>query len=101
MTLESSMAGSWYPDAASGIRALAGDWARSPGKEIAQPLQRPNVLILPHAGWVDSVATPLSRVGDSAAYLSGTAEAENGLRKEHGMTRDIICHNDFRWRLGY
>lgn len=47
MTLESSIAGSWYPDTASDIRALAGHWERSPGQEIAQPLQRPNVLILP------------------------------------------------------
>ena len=101
MTLESSIAGSWYPDTASGIRALAGDWERSPGQGIAQPLQRPNVLILPNAGWADSVATSLSRVGDSAAYLLGTAEAEYGLRKEHGMTRDIIYHNDFGWRMGY
>ena len=101
MTLASSIAGSWYPDTASGIRALAGDWERSPGQEIAQPLQRPNVLILPHAGWTYSVATPMSRVGDSAAYLLETAEAEYGLRREHGMTRDIIYHNDFGWRMGY
>ena len=62
MTLESSIAGSWYPDTASGIRALAGDWDRSPGTEIAQPLQRPNVLILPHAGWTYSGKTAWSAV---------------------------------------
>lgn len=62
MTLESSIAGSWYPDTASGIRALAGEWERSPGQEIAQPLQRPNVLILPHAGWTYSGETAWSAV---------------------------------------
>ena len=62
MTLESSIAGSWYPDTASGIRALAGDWERSLDKEIAQPLQRPNVLILPHAGWTYSGETAWSVV---------------------------------------
>ncbi len=62
MTLESSIAGSWYPDTASGIRALAGEWERSPGQEIAPPLQRPNVLILPHADWTYSGETAWSAV---------------------------------------
>ncbi|MBQ8124520.1 MAG: AmmeMemoRadiSam system protein B [Kiritimatiellae bacterium] len=62
MTLESSIAGSWYPDTASGIRALAGEWERSPGQEITQPFQRPNVLILPHAGWTYSGETAWSAV---------------------------------------
>ena len=62
MALESSIAGSWYPDTASGIRALAGDWERSLGKEIEPMLQRPNVLILPHAGWTYSGETAWSAV---------------------------------------
>ena len=75
-----------------------GSFARPGDRAAASTAQRSHP---PHVGWTYSVATPMSRVGDSAAYLLGTAEAEYGLRKEHDMTRVIIYHNDFGWRMGY
>ena len=54
MTIESTIAGTWYPGTEKAIRALAEIWEKpfchdaSPSKAI------PNVLILPHAGWTYS-----------------------------------------------
>ena len=50
MTLESAIAGSWYPGTEREIRALAGKWEGQSGKGEGSP----NVLLLPHAGWAYS-----------------------------------------------
>ena len=53
MTLESKLAGTWYPGTAREIRALAETWEKALGKDGGtQPV--PNVLLLPHAGWAYS-----------------------------------------------
>jgi len=59
-TLESTIAGSWYPGTEREIRALAGEWEgrAESGKAAgaAEPAgpEAPNVLVLPHAGWAYS-----------------------------------------------
>ena len=63
MALESTIAGSWYPGTEGGIRALAEKWEkrveREPAADGAEPVrpERPNVLLLPHAGWAYSGET--------------------------------------------
>ena len=60
MTLESTMTGSWYPGTGREIRALAERWEKRIGGEkstdgMAQPVpEKPNVLLMPHAGWAYS-----------------------------------------------
>lgn len=61
MTLESTVAGSWYPGTERGIRALVAQWdehidcaSRSGAADGPRILPRPNVLLLPHAGWAYS-----------------------------------------------
>ena len=54
MTLESPIAGSWYPGDARDIRAAADAWEAS--KHDSPPPANPNLLILPHAGWAYSGA---------------------------------------------
>ncbi|MBQ3746649.1 MAG: AmmeMemoRadiSam system protein B [Kiritimatiellae bacterium] len=48
-TLESTIAGSWYPGDAESIRTIATKWESSFGEKVKS--ETPNVLILPHAGW--------------------------------------------------
>ncbi len=58
-TLQSMLAGSWYPGTAREIRALAEVWesaAAGESVDAAAP-PAPNVIILPHAGWDYSGAT--------------------------------------------
>lgn len=56
MTLESTIAGSWYPGDEREIRALADKWEKRVGRERAADGMEPvrhdnaNVLLLPHAG---------------------------------------------------
>ena len=57
MTLESTIAGSWYPGTASEIRDLIETWEHSPVCTDATPARHPNVLVLPHAGWAYSGET--------------------------------------------
>ena len=61
MALYSTIAGTWYPGTARGIRSLAGKWevAGSVKETAAKP---PNVLILPHAGWEYSGETAWAAV---------------------------------------
>ncbi|MBQ9431167.1 MAG: AmmeMemoRadiSam system protein B [Kiritimatiellae bacterium] len=56
MTLESTIAGSWYPGTERDIRALVKKWDASASDNPAshEPPHNPNVLLLPHAGWVYS-----------------------------------------------
>ena len=49
MALESTIAGTWYPRTANGIRALADKWEARFGGSASSPV--PNILVLPHAGW--------------------------------------------------
>ena len=60
MTLESTIAGTWYPGTERAIRALAGKWEAAEGK--ASPAVAANVLLLPHAGWEYSGETAWSAV---------------------------------------
>ena len=61
MALKSTIAGAWYPGTERDIRALADKWERriaaeataGPGAAAAYP-SKPNVLLLPHAGWAYS-----------------------------------------------
>ena len=53
--LESTLAGAWYPETESEIRELAAEWEKAPvSSNSAAAAQRPNILILPHAGWAYS-----------------------------------------------
>ena len=54
MTLESTLAGSWYPGSAREIRAMAAVWEKAEAKDEAPPPANPNILILPHASWIYS-----------------------------------------------
>ena len=56
MTIESTIAGSWYPGTAEGIREMAGEWERSSAADASR-VSAPNVLVLPHAGWAYSGRT--------------------------------------------
>ena len=53
--LESTIAGSWYPGSADGIRAMSERWERASAADA--PRVAPNVLVLPHAGWAYSGET--------------------------------------------
>ena len=57
--LESTIAGGWYPGDAASIRAAAAEWEARAGADAggADAAERPNVLILPHAGWAYSGET--------------------------------------------
>ena len=63
MTLESTIAGSWYPGDAREIRAFAEKWekkivcAKSDDASAQAVPREPNVLVLPHAGWAYSGET--------------------------------------------
>ena len=52
-TLQSSLAGSWYPATETEIRRLAEEWEREAAADAAAPAtpEGANVLVLPHAGW--------------------------------------------------
>ena len=56
MTQESTIAGSWYPGNEREIRALAEKWEMRFGGEKSESAtpERPNVLLMPHAGWAYS-----------------------------------------------
>jgi hypothetical protein len=61
MALRSTIAGSWYPGSARDIRALADEWERRIRAEAAARPDaapacppKPNILLLPHAGWAYS-----------------------------------------------
>ena len=58
--LESTIAGSWYPGSADGIRAMSERWERASAADA--PRVAPNVLVLPHAGWAYSGETAWTAV---------------------------------------
>ena len=60
MTLDSTIAGSWYPGTAEGIRSVVEKWEAGSGGDSGSPA--PNILILPHAGWAYSGKTAWSAV---------------------------------------
>ena len=72
MTLESSIAGSWYPGNAREIRGLAEKWEARIGGEKSAPAipGKPNVLLMPHAGWAYSgeIAWRTARLVRGAKY---------------------------------
>lgn len=52
-TLNSTLAGTWYPGTEKEIRRMAETWERQAAADDAKPAAptAPNVLVLPHAGW--------------------------------------------------
>ena len=50
-TLNSTLAGAWYPGTEREIRAVADKWKDAGAVDEAMPPSKPNVIILPHAGW--------------------------------------------------
>ena len=60
MALGSTIAGTWYPGTEREIRALAKKWETACGE--AKPGEKPNVLVLPHAGWAYSGETAWTAV---------------------------------------
>ena len=72
MTLESTIAGSWYPGSEREIRALAEKWeAKMAGeKSSADVTESPNVIVMPHAGWAYSgeIAWRAARLVRDAKY---------------------------------
>ena len=57
MTLESTLAGTWYPGSEREIRARADAWEQAVASDAAASVARPNVILLPHAGWAYSGET--------------------------------------------
>ena len=55
MTLESTIAGTWYPGTEVGIRSAAAKWEAAASAE--EPQKDANIVILPHAGWTYSGET--------------------------------------------
>ena len=72
MTLESTIAGSWYPGSEREIRAFAEKWEkRIAAEKSAEAFPgRPNVLLMPHAGWAYSgeIAWRAARLVRGAKY---------------------------------
>jgi len=72
MILESTIAGSWYPGNEREIRSLAEKWEmRIAAEKSAQAVpERPNVLLMPHAGWAYSgeIAWRAARLVRGAKY---------------------------------
>ena len=56
-TLSSTLAGTWYPGTEHEIRAMAATWEKLSMQGEATAPERPNVLVLPHAGWAYSGET--------------------------------------------
>lgn len=67
--LESTISGTWYPGSANEIRALANEWENRAKSDIGGS-SRPNILIVPHAGWEYSgeIAWQVFRRVRGAAY---------------------------------
>ena len=56
-TLNSTLAGTWYPGTEREIRAMAETWEKAAAKDEAAAPARTNVIVLPHAGWTCSGET--------------------------------------------
>ena len=56
-TLNSTLAGTWYPGTEREIRAMAETWEKTTAKDDAVAPARTNVIVLPHAGWAYSGET--------------------------------------------
>ena len=56
-TLNSTLAGTWYPGTEREIRAMAETWEKATAKDDAVAPARTNVIVLPHAGWAYSGET--------------------------------------------
>ena len=55
--LQSTLAGAWYPRTERDIREMAAQWEAAATNDEAAAPEKPNVLILPHAGWAYSGRT--------------------------------------------
>ena len=49
-TLNSTLAGTWYPGTEREIRAMAETWEKTTAKDESAAPERTNVIVLPHAG---------------------------------------------------
>ena len=56
-TLNSTLAGTWYPGTEREIRAMAEAWEKAGTRDETPAPARPNVIVLPHAGWAYSGET--------------------------------------------
>ena len=56
-TLQSTLAGAWYPGTEREIRAMAAAWEKAQAQDEAAAPARTNVIVLPHAGWAYSGET--------------------------------------------
>ena len=54
MTLESRFAGTWYPGTQRAIRGMVAAWEADASRDKVESSTRPNILVLPHAGWAYS-----------------------------------------------
>ena len=54
MTLESRFAGTWYPGTQREIRGMVAAWEADASRDKVESSTRPNILVLPHAGWAYS-----------------------------------------------
>ena len=54
MTLESRFAGTWYPGTQREIRGMVAAWEADAPRDKVESSTRPNILVLPHAGWAYS-----------------------------------------------
>ncbi|MBQ3811517.1 MAG: AmmeMemoRadiSam system protein B, partial [Kiritimatiellae bacterium] len=50
-TLESTLAGAWYPGTEKAIRGMAAKWESAIGADEPAAPEGADVLVLPHAGW--------------------------------------------------
>ena len=76
-TLNSTLAGTWYPGTEREIRAMAETWEKATAKDEAAAPARTNVIVLPHAGWAYSGETAWRavRAVRGGAFQAGRAGA--------------------------
>ena len=88
--LESTIAGSWYPGSADGIRAMSERWERASAADA--PRVAPNVLVLPHAGWAYSGETAWRavRLVKGAKFIAPEASAVSTPLGEIRIDNDFI-----------
>ena len=55
-TLQSTLAGAWYPGTEKAIRGMAAEWEAAVGADEPAAPEGADVLVLPHAGWAYSGA---------------------------------------------
>ncbi len=72
-TLQSVLSGTWYPATEHEVRSLADAWEKSTEADETSVTERPNVLLLPHAGWAYSGPTAWRAVRTLRGHAFGRA----------------------------